>query len=108
MRSRLIIAIDGPAGAGKSTVARRLARRLGLSEQKDPDKVEADIRQRLDALTAGGTIPVDEMSPAQLKALEGLQDYERRVGVKDFELAVSIFDPVEESIEEEMYARRVN
>jgi cytidylate kinase len=29
MRSRLIIAIDGPAGAGKSTVARRLARRLG-------------------------------------------------------------------------------
>ena len=29
MRSRLIIAIDGPAGAGKSTVARRLAARLG-------------------------------------------------------------------------------
>ena len=30
MRSRPIIAIDGPAGAGKSTVARRLAARLGL------------------------------------------------------------------------------
>ncbi len=29
MRSRFIIAIDGPAGAGKSTVARRLADRLG-------------------------------------------------------------------------------
>jgi len=29
MRSRLIIAIDGPAGAGKSSVARLLARRLG-------------------------------------------------------------------------------
>ncbi len=28
MRSRFIIAIDGPAGAGKSTVARQLARRL--------------------------------------------------------------------------------
>lgn len=28
--SRLIVAIDGPAGAGKSTVARGVARRLGL------------------------------------------------------------------------------
>lgn len=28
--SRLIVAIDGPAGAGKSTVARMVARRLGL------------------------------------------------------------------------------
>ena len=26
----MIIAIDGPAGAGKSTVARRLAERLGV------------------------------------------------------------------------------
>jgi CMP/dCMP kinase len=30
MKTPLIIAIDGPAGAGKSTVARELARRLGL------------------------------------------------------------------------------
>lgn len=29
--SELVIAIDGPAGAGKSTVAKRLARELGLS-----------------------------------------------------------------------------
>ena len=27
----MIIAIDGPAGAGKSTVARRLAERLGVA-----------------------------------------------------------------------------
>jgi cytidylate kinase len=31
MPSAAIVAIDGPAGAGKSTVARQLARRLGLS-----------------------------------------------------------------------------
>ncbi len=72
-----------------------------------PDEVEADLRKRLDALTAGGTIPVDKMSPAQLAALKELQNYERRVAAKDYELAVSIFDPVEERIEKEMFARKV-
>ena len=31
MRDRPVVAIDGPAGAGKSTVARRLAARLGFT-----------------------------------------------------------------------------
>jgi cytidylate kinase len=31
MRSRPVVAIDGPAGAGKSTVARQLAKRLGFT-----------------------------------------------------------------------------
>jgi cytidylate kinase len=30
MKKRIIVAIDGPAGAGKSTIARRLAERLGF------------------------------------------------------------------------------
>ncbi|MBN1871253.1 MAG: (d)CMP kinase [Candidatus Omnitrophica bacterium] len=30
MKDRLIIAIDGPAGSGKSTVARQVARRMGI------------------------------------------------------------------------------
>src|SRR5215469_15973662 len=32
----LIVAIDGPAGAGKSTVSKLLARRLGLATADDP------------------------------------------------------------------------
>ncbi|MDP3789545.1 MAG: (d)CMP kinase, partial [Candidatus Omnitrophota bacterium] len=30
MKDRLIIAIDGPAGSGKSTVAKEVAKKLGL------------------------------------------------------------------------------
>lgn len=82
-------------------------RRAGF-DYHHPDEVETDIRERLDALTAGGTIPVDKMSPDQLAALKELQDYERRVAVVDFDLTVRIFDPVEEEIEKELYARDVN
>lgn len=72
-----------------------------------PDDVETDITERLDALTGGGTIPIDQMSPDQLAALRELQDYERRVAVINFELAEKLFDPVEETIEREMFAREV-
>jgi cytidylate kinase len=30
MAKRIVVAIDGPAGAGKSTIARRIAERLGF------------------------------------------------------------------------------
>lgn len=76
-------------------------------EYDHPDEVEPDVRARLEALTAGGTIPVEQMSPAQLEDLKKLQDFERRVANKNFELAQSIFDPVEERIEAELYARDV-
>jgi hypothetical protein len=72
-----------------------------------PDEVEPDIRERLDALTSGGTIPLEKMLPEQLAALKKLQDYERRVATKSFELQERIFEPVEEQIEKEMFAREV-
>jgi hypothetical protein len=71
-----------------------------------PDEVEPDIRQRLDALTNGGTILVEQMTAEQGAALKGLQDYERRVAKKTFELQREVIEPVEEKILEEMFARK--
>ena len=72
-----------------------------------PDDVEADVRKRLDVLSQGESIPADKMSPEQRGALKALQDYERRVAKKNHELVEKLFDPVEEQIAKEMYARAV-
>lgn len=72
-----------------------------------PDEAETDIRERLNGITGGELVPVDQMSPEQQAGLRELQDYERRVAVVTFELAEEIFDPVEESIEKELFAREV-
>ena len=72
-----------------------------------PDDVEPDIRERFYAITGGGTVPIEKLSPEQRDALKKLQDFERRVAVKCLELAEEIFDPVEEQIEKELFAREV-
>lgn len=72
-----------------------------------PDEVGPDVRKRLTTLTRGGTISVQQMSPEQMAAFKALQDYERRVAVKNYELSEKIFKPVEEQIEKEMFARKV-
>ncbi len=70
-----------------------------------PDEVEADVRKRLDVLTQGQTITPDKMSPEQKKAFKSLQEYERRVAKINLEMAEKLFDPVEEKIMKEMFAR---
>jgi hypothetical protein len=72
-----------------------------------PDEVEADILKRLNAITGGKTIPLEEMSVDQRLALKKLQTHERRAGIISFRLSEEIFDPVEEQIQKEMYARPV-
>lgn len=72
-----------------------------------PDEVESDIRQRLQAITSGGAVPVAQLSPEQRAALEKLQDLERRVAVISFELQEEYFEPVEEQIERELFAQEV-
>lgn len=81
-------------------------RRAGF-DYDHPDDVETDVQQRLQAVTSGKTIPVESMSPEQRAALEKLRDYERRVAVKNQEYQEKYFEPVEERIEKEMFARQV-
>jgi hypothetical protein len=72
-----------------------------------PDEVGRDLRARLAALTNTGSIPVEKMSPDQRTALQKLQDYERRVTVISFRLHEELLDPVEEKIQQELFARKV-
>ena len=72
-----------------------------------PDDVEPDIRARLAALTAGGTILVERMSPDQRNELTKLQDYERRVAAKAFKFQDEVLGPVEEQIQQQLFSRKV-
>ena len=81
--------------------------RKGGFDYNHPDDVEADLRKRLDAITKGGSISVEKMSPEQLGAFKTLQSYERRAAMKSLELTEKIVKPVEEQIEKEMFARGV-
>ena len=71
-----------------------------------PDDVEADIRKRLAALTGGGTVSLEQMTPAQRTALKDLQAYERKVAVKHLQMRDELLDPVADKIEEEMFSRK--
>jgi hypothetical protein len=72
-----------------------------------PDDVEPDIRTRLAALTSGSSLQIEKMTPEQRTELKKLQDYERRVAAKTFKLQEELLAPVEERIQQELFARKV-
>ena len=72
-----------------------------------PDEVEPDIRTRLAVLTNGGNIEVSQMSASQRAELKSLQNYERRAAAKTFKLQEQLLTPVEEQIQQEIFARKV-
>ena len=83
------------------------AMRLEGFDYNHPDDVEPEITERLHAITGQGTIPFEQLSSEQQEALKKLQEFERRVSVVSFRLQEEHFDPIEEQIEREMYAHRV-
>jgi len=72
-----------------------------------PEEVEADIRERLYAITRGETILHDKLAPQQREALRELQEYERRVSVINYRLEEEVLDEVEDQIEDELFPREV-
>jgi hypothetical protein len=72
-----------------------------------PDEVEPDLRTRLNAMTDNGRIPVDKLSVDQQAALKKLQAYELGVAAKSVKLQEEVLVPVEERIQEELFARKV-
>src|ERR1700674_1318158 len=71
--SKIIVAIDGPAGAGKSTIARHLARHFGLLN------LETGAMYRAFALKALRLeVPLDD--PAALKRLADETDIKLEPG----------------------------
>ncbi|MEE8581806.1 MAG: hypothetical protein V3T33_09480, partial [Myxococcota bacterium] len=73
----------------------------------NPDTLEFGVRERLYAITGGGTVPVEKLSPERLAALEKLRNHERRLAVTSFGLEAKLIEPVEELVERELFARRV-
>ncbi len=72
-----------------------------------PDEVDVDVKKRLDTILGGGAPPLDKLSSEQLSSLKKLQEYERKVAKLSTKLQKELFDPIEEQIEKEMYARQV-
>jgi hypothetical protein len=88
-------------------------RKFGMEMKKagfdynHPDEVEPDIKARLAALTSNGTIPVEKLTATQRADLKNLQDLERRVALLTFKLQDDLLGPVEEKIQQELFARKV-
>jgi hypothetical protein len=85
----------------------REMKKAGFDMYDHPDEIEHDVRKRLSALTEGGKLVLEKMSPDQKAALRKLQDFERAVAVKSHKLKEELIAPVEERIEKEMFARKV-
>ena len=101
VRARPVIAIDGPAGAGKSTLAAHLARRFGYLNLETGAMYRALALKAIDhdlafddepvlmELAAGTTIKLQPQTEGNRVMLDGV-DVSRRVRDKDVTAAASL------------------
>lgn len=97
---RLVIAIDGPAGSGKSTIAARLARKLGYTNLESgamyralalkaiEHQVAFDDAEALRRLAASSVIELEPRGEGNRVSLDG-RDVSQRIREADVSLAAS-------------------
>jgi CMP/dCMP kinase len=105
---KLVIAIDGPAGSGKSTIAARVARRLGyinlesgamyraLALKAMEQQVALDDPEALQQLALGSVVDLEPRGEGNRVLLDG-RDVSQRIREADVTLAasqVSVHPPV--------------
>jgi cytidylate kinase len=105
---KLVIAIDGPAGSGKSTIAARLAKRLGYTNLESgamyraialkaiEQQVALENAEALRQLAAGSKIDLEPRGEGNRVLLDG-RDVSQRIRDADVTLAasqVSVHPPV--------------
>ena len=57
-------------------------------------------------MTDGGRLLVRQMTPEQRDGLRKLQDFERAVASRSYKLHEEVITPIEERIQQEMFARK--
>jgi len=103
-QAQVLFLVDGAVPAPASRPA---AEHHAPPVEVEPDEVEPDIQRRLDAILGGGMPPVESLPPDKQAALKRLQEYERKVTKVNAKYQEEFFEPVEEQIEKELYAREV-